>query len=122
MDAVAVRWECRYRRGAAKSVVAAVFVWEISLPCVGQVLPTRGEFATPGELGAVQSATRGEFPFGLGWQILAGPFGKSERIAERHMHDGVIVEDVDVALRSVRMSPVGTPCIGPPRAEVFQID
>ena len=57
-------------------------------------------------LGAVEPAARGEFPFGLGRQILAGPLRVGERIGERHVHDRMIVERVDVALRSVGMAPV----------------
>ena len=67
------------------------------------------EFVAPSELGAVEAAARGEFPFGLSRQVFAGPACAGERIAERHMHHGVIVERVDVALRPVGMPPVGAP-------------
>ena len=64
------------------------------------------EFIAPGELGAVETAARGKFPFGFGRQILAGPFGVGERIAIGDVHDRMIVEPVDVALRPVGMAPV----------------
>ena len=57
------------------------------------------ELFAPGELGAVEPAACGEFPFRLGRQILARPSGVSERIAIGHVHDRVIVERVDSCLR-----------------------
>ena len=59
------------------------------------------ELIAPGKLGAVEPAARDEFPFGLGRQLLADPRGVSQRVRKCHMHDRMIVEPVDVALRTV---------------------
>ena len=72
------------------------------------------ELVAPGKLGAVEPAARGELPFGLGRQVLAGPFGVGQRVGERHMHDRMIVEPVDIALRAVGMAPVRALEEGPP--------
>src|SRR6476660_465652 len=95
---------------------------KVALPGVGHVLAAGREFVPPGELGTVKAATRGEFPFGFGRQLLASPFCVGECIAKRHMHHGMMIARVDVALRPVWMPPVGTLCVGPPLAEIFQID
>ena len=99
-----------------------VLARKFALPGVGHVSAARRELVAPGELGAVEAAARGEFPFGFGRQLLAGPLRVGERIAKRHMHDGMIVEPVDVALRPVGMPPVRALGEGPPLAEVAQID
>ena len=80
------------------------------------------EFVAPGELGAVEPAARGEFPFGFGRQLLAGPFGVGQRIRKGHVHDGMIVEPIDVALGAVgcRQSAPLMEC--PPLAPVAQVD
>ena len=38
------------------------------------------------------------------------------------MHNWVVVQSVDVALRPVGMAPICTPQVRPPLAKVFQID
>ena len=65
------------------------------------------KFVAPGKFGAVEPTARGKFPFGFGRQILARPFGVSQRVAEGDVHDRMIVEPVDVALRPVGMTPIG---------------
>ena len=81
------------------------------------------EFIAPGELGAVEPAARGKFPFGFGRQILAGPFGVgSAHPGKRHMHDRMIIEPGDIAVRSVGMAPVRALEEGPPLTPVAQID
>src|ERR1700740_858745 len=75
VDAVAVRRKRLHRRGAREAVGAQILVRKIALPGIGHVLATRRELVAPGELGAVEAAARGEFPFGLGRQFLAGPLG-----------------------------------------------
>jgi len=51
----------------------------------------RHEFVAPAELRAVQAAARGELPFRLGGQRLAGPGGIGLRVLERDVHDGMVV-------------------------------
>ena len=53
---------------------------KLALPGVGHVLATGREFVAPGEFGAVEAAARGELPFGLGRQVLAGPSRIGQRI------------------------------------------
>jgi hypothetical protein len=118
----AVRWKCYHRRGAVKAVVSAIFVRKVALPGVGHVFAAGREFVASSELGTVEAAARSEFPFGLSRQVFAGLFCVSQRIAERHMHDRVAVQHVDVALWPGGMPPVGTLRVAPPRAEIFQID
>ena len=52
------------------------------------MLSARRELIAPGELGAVEAAARGEFPFGFRRQVLAGPFGVGQRIRISDMDDG----------------------------------
>src|SRR5580704_3407836 len=66
VDAVAVGRKRRYGRRAIETVLAAVLVREIALPVIGVVFPAGRELVAPGELGALEAAARGEFPFGLG--------------------------------------------------------
>ena len=80
------------------------------------------ELVAPGKLGAVEPAARGELPFGLCRNVFAGPLGVGQRVGERHVHDRMIVQIIDVALRAVGMTPVGTFKKSPPLAPVAQID
>ena len=50
------------------------------------------EFVAPRELGTVESAARGELPFGFGRQILAGPVRVSLGVRVGDVHNGVVVE------------------------------
>src|SRR5579872_264537 len=65
VDAVGVGRERHHRRGALEAVLTKIFVRGIALPGVGAVLPAGLELIAPGELGAVESATRGVLPLGL---------------------------------------------------------
>ena len=122
VDAIAIRRKRRHRRGAIETVIAQIFVRKISLPGVGYVPTTGPEFVAPGKLGTVEPTARGVFPFGFGWQLLAHPFSVSQRIGVRHMHDRMVVQRIDIALRPVGMTPIRVLQIPPPLAEVFQID
>src|SRR5262245_58825150 len=64
-DAMAVRRKGGHRRGAVVAVGFEVLVREIALPGVRQVLAVGRELITPGEVGSVEPAARGEFPFRL---------------------------------------------------------
>ena len=122
VDAVAVRRKCGHRRSALEAVLVVVLVRKLALPGVRHVLAARRELVAPREFRAVEPAARGELPLGFGRQFLAGPLRVSLRIGEGHMHDRMIVERVDVALRPVRMPPVRAPGELPPLAPVAQID
>ena len=53
--------------------------------------PLGHEFVAPSELGAIKSATRSEFPLGLGGQLLSRPFGVGLGVTITNVHDGVII-------------------------------
>src|SRR5436309_9866066 len=114
VQAVAVSWECGDRGCALEAVRAKILAREFALPGIRHMLALRHELIAPGKLGAVKPTACGEFPFGLGRQVLAGPFGVSERVDERHMHDRMIVEPIDIALRAIGVAPVGALEEGPP--------
>src|ERR1700683_5660550 len=79
------------------------------------------EFIAPGALGAIEPTARAELPLGLGRQILTGPFGVGQRVEERDVHDRMIPEIVDVALRSVGVAPIRTLEEGPPLTPFAQL-
>src|SRR6516162_7848330 len=80
-DAVAVRRKRGHRRGALIAVLTEILDREISLPDVRHVLAIRRQCVAPGKLLAIETATRGEFPFGFARQILAGPSRIGQGIA-----------------------------------------
>ena len=121
VQAVAIRRKGRYGRGALVAIDVQILAWKLALPGVGHVLAAGRELIAPGELRAVEPAARGEFPLGLGRQILARPSGIGERIGKGDVHDGMIVEHVDAALRPIGMAPVSTLHERPPLAPVAQI-
>ena len=122
MQVVAVRRECGDRRCALVAVGAKILPRKFALPGVRHVLAAGRELIAPGKLGAVEPAARDEFPFGLGRQLLADPRGVSQRVRKCHMHDRMIVEPVDVALRTVGVAPVRAFQERPPLAPVAEID
>ena len=73
VNAIAVRRERRDRRGPLVTIVVQVLPGKFALPGIGQMLAAGRELVAPGIFRAVEAAARGEFPFGLGRQILAGP-------------------------------------------------
>ena len=70
------------------------------------MLAARCGLIAPGKFRAVELAARGEFPFGLGRQLLAGPLGVGRSIPICDVHHRMIVAPVYVALGSVGMAPV----------------
>src|SRR5258705_11059792 len=91
VKAVTVRRERAHRRSALVAIGVVVVPRKIALPGVSQVHAARREFVAPCELGTVETAARREFPFGFGWQILAGPPRIGECVSERQVHDGMII-------------------------------
>ena len=122
VKSVTVRRECGDRRRAFKTVRIGVLAGKFTLPGIGHVTAGRREFIAPGKFGAVEPAARCKFPFRFGRQILASPFRVGERIAEGHMHDGMIVQPTDVASGSVGMPPLRALGERPPLAEVAEVD
>src|SRR5207248_179337 len=63
-----------------------------------------------------------KLPFRFGRKILARPVRIGERVGIGDVHDRMTAEHVDVALRAVRMAPVGALHELPPSAPVAEID
>ena len=122
VDAVAVGRERAHRRRPRPAVGAQVLVRKVALPGVGHMPAVRRELVAPGEVRAVQSAARGEFPFRFGRQFLAGPLGVGLGVLERHLHDGMIVQSADMAAFAVGPPPRGAEGEAPPLAEVAEVD
>src|SRR3954467_4866224 len=103
VDAMAVRRERSDRRGPLEAVAVRVLARKLALPGVGHVPAVRRQLVAPRIVGALEPAARRKLPFGFARELLAGPLGVGKRVAESDMHDGVVVERVDVALRPVRV-------------------
>ena len=99
------------------------FSWGNS-PC--QVLAIdlpRGMNSLPHAYSAlVKSAARRELPFRLSRQRLPGPCCVSFSVLIGDMHDGMIFQPLDRALRPSRMSPIGTCNVGPPIIDIAGIN
>src|SRR5206468_5191003 len=66
VNAVAVRRECRDRRGTLIAIIVPVLPRKLALPGIGLVLAVGREFAAPGIFGAIEPASRSELPFCFG--------------------------------------------------------
>src|SRR5262245_34419002 len=95
VEAVAIGWEGADTRGPRPPVGLGVLVRKRALPGIGHVLAAGGQLVAPGEFGAVEAAARGEFPFGFGRQVLAGPGRISLGVPIGDVNDRVIVEPTD---------------------------
>ena len=80
------------------------------------------ELVAPGILRRVQAAARGELPFRLGRQRLAGPCGIGRRILERDVDDGVMRAIGDRAARAFRVAPARAVGPVPPVPDIAEID
>ena len=105
-----------HRRRARAGMRRLAVIREGAEPVVCEHLPVRSEIVTPGELGAVQSAARGELEFGLGRKVLALPAGVGKRIVDGDVHDGMVLQPGDRAVGTARMAPVGAGDEAPPLA------
>src|SRR5262245_50196709 len=85
-EAVAVYWEGLDGRGALEPVFEEVLPGKLTLPGVRHVPAARSELRTPAVLGAVEPATRGMLPLGLGRQDLAGPARVRLDVGEGDVH------------------------------------
>src|SRR5439155_3573931 len=68
VESIAVRRERADRCRPLVTIFQQVLPWEFALPGVGHVATARREFGAPCILHPVETATRSEFPFGLGRQ------------------------------------------------------
>src|SRR5438132_1049675 len=73
VEAVAVGRVRLHRRGALVAVGGRVAVREFALPDVAEAFCVRERLVTPDVGLGVEAAARGEFPFSLRRQSLAGP-------------------------------------------------
>src|SRR6266478_4340798 len=92
VQAVAVGWKRGDGRRAFEAVGRKILEGEITLPGVSHVLAAGKLLIPPGEFRAVQSAARGEFPFGLSRQFLPDPLRIGERISVSDVDDRVVVK------------------------------
>jgi hypothetical protein len=90
VDAVAIWRKCVHRGGSIESVGRQVYARKISLPGIRHVATGRRELARPRKFDSIQTATRREFPFGLGWQIAPPSSGIGLRVGKGHMDDRTI--------------------------------
>ena len=110
------------RRGTGPAVEQEIFVGKGALPVIGEHRAVRCQHIAPGKFGALEPAARGEFPFGLGWEALAGPGGIGFGILIGDVDDWMIERIVDRAVRPKRMPPVCAKGERPPLREVVEID
>ena len=80
---------------------------EFALPGVGHVPAGGRELRAPGVFGVGQASACRKLPFRFGRKILACPTCIGERVGIGDVHDRMTVEHVDVALRTVRVAPIG---------------
>ncbi|SPA15187.1 hypothetical protein CBM2633_A50817 [Cupriavidus taiwanensis] len=92
----------------------------LALPDVGHLPAVGGELLAPGIGRLLQSAARGELPFRLGRQPLAGPPGIGLCVFVRDLHHRVVVLALDRAAGAGRMAPVGAGHIAPPARVILQ--
>ena len=122
VEAVAIGRIGLHRRSAREAVLLGVLVREGAGPGIGHEFASRLELLAPRKAFALQPAARGDFPLGLGRQPLARPPGVSHRIVPRHLHDGMLLASVELALRPLGMLPVRAGRPAPPRIHLAQID
>src|SRR6266478_7034080 len=121
VQAVAVGWKRGDGRRAFEAVGRKILKREITLPGVRHMLAARKLLVTPGEIRAIKPTARGKFPFGLGRQFLAGPFGIGFDVPIGDVDNRMVVEPADIAARTVGTPPVGAEFECPPFAPVAQI-
>lgn len=107
---------------AGVSARRQVLVRKFAMPGIGHRPAGRRQLVTPGVFRTVKSAAGRKFPFRLGRQELSGPCCVSFRIFEGNMHDGMIFQSADRALRTTRMAPIGARSVDPPIIDIARIN
>src|SRR5690348_11190405 len=95
---------------------------KLSLPEIGRRVSIARRFVSPNVRLARQPAARGEFPFGLSRQALAGPPRVGGRIIPRDVDDRVIVFSIKIAVGTVGLPPVGAGRPTPPLRIIAEIN
>lgn len=109
--------------GASVAVFCGVFIGEIALPDVAEMLAVGGEIVAPGVEFLFETAAGGEFPFGLGEEAFAGPGDIGGSVIPGDVDDGVVRAKVDVGIWAFRVVPIGVVDAAPPGdARDFLID
>ena len=122
VEAVPIWRESLHRRCPVKAVGPKVLPRESAVPGVGHDATCRHELGAPGVGSAVQPATGGVLPLGLGRQHFSDPGCVRGCILITHMHDRVQIPPIKRAVRSVGVTPVCSwnPC--PPPGPVVKRD
>src|SRR5262249_20321018 len=94
-------------RRARVAVFCRVVVPGVALEGIALRMLVGERLIAPDVLLALQAASRGEFPLGLGGQPLARPFGVGNRVEPGDVDDGVVVLALDGTAGSFGMAPVG---------------
>jgi hypothetical protein len=110
------------RRGSFVAVRQIVLPGEFALPDIGHLASIRLQLITPGIFMIIHSGPCGIFPLRLGRQALARPVGISGGVGMGDVHHRVIHQFGVAAVRSKRMTPVGTEAEGPPVGPVGGVD
>src|SRR5918995_3482672 len=92
------------------------------LPGVRQGLAAEEVLVAPGEGGPFEATASGELPFGLRRELLSIPGRVSLDVLVGDVNDGVTVPAVDGAALAGRPPPGCAGHVGPPAAEVTEID
>src|SRR5262249_53879908 len=95
VEAIAVRRVCANWRGPLVAILKQVLPGNLPLAGVRHRLAIWLEHVPPGELLALESTTRGEFPLGLGGELFAGPSRVSHCVVIGNVDDRMIVESFD---------------------------
>ena len=87
---------------------------ERALPDVAAVFSFGCQFVTPGVAGLVEASACGLLPLGLGGKATPDPLGIGLGLEPVDVHHGMVVEAVEIGVRTGRMAPVGTLDRSPP--------
>src|SRR3954452_14116110 len=82
----------------------------------------RGELVPPGVGGALEAPASGVLPLRLGGKFLAGPAGVRLGVLVGDVNDRMALPSAQVAARSLRVAPAGLRDVGPPVANVSEVD
>src|SRR5262249_40045879 len=92
---------------AIETVSARIVIREFTLPGVRWRMLFIARLVTPNVIHLFFPATSGKLPLRLGRHMLARPFGISNRVIPRNLHDGIIVAPLDITVWPLGMSPIG---------------
>src|SRR5580658_1002914 len=103
-------------------VFSRVLVWKMTLKRIGHPLSFWPKLIPPDKWLSSQSTACREFPFGLGWQSLTGPFRISRSILVGDVHHRIVPLSLNAGSRAQRVVPVRARNIRPPLIMIIQGD